>query len=315
MKTMLLAAALLFLLAAPALGQTAEETPEQTPRQAEAKNEINEGARAYKAGRFDEARQRFERALELDPEHRNARFFIARAIHAEFKPGADTPENIALARSAIAAYQRALIAEPSNDEAYNAIIYLYGQVRDEAAQREWLTYRATDEQTPAAKRAQAYTLLASREWNCSYAITERKEHKVAVFVRQQSVIKYLKPADEAEFYQARQCAERGMEVAGQAIALDADSLQAWSYKTNLLLELVKLAEMEENDQLKLAYQKQAAEAQRRTGELSEQDKRTREAQERENAEAQERNSGEARPNREPPLPPPPPPRRPPPSQL
>jgi tetratricopeptide (TPR) repeat protein len=266
-------AALLLLFAVPALCQT-----ELTPRQIESKNEINEGARAYKAGKFDEAQQRFERALELDPESRNAPFFIARAIHSKFKPNLDAPENIAIARAAIAAYHRAFNSDLTNDEAYNAIVYLYGQIKDEAGLRQWLMARVADLGVPAFKRAQAYTLMASEEWNCSYTITERKEHKAVVIFRGRATIKYLKPKDEAEFQQAKQCAERGMELVEQAVGLDAASLQAWSYKTNILLELVKLAEMEENELLKSDYQRQSAEAQRRTTELSEQEKQKAEGQ-------------------------------------
>jgi tetratricopeptide (TPR) repeat protein len=266
--------ALWLLCAAPALCQTVE----QTPRQIEATTEINEGARAYKAGRLYEAQQRFERALELDPENRNAPFFIARAIHAQFKPNVDTMENVSLARAAIAAYHRVLNADSLNDEAYNAIAYLYGQIKDEAALRQWLMARVADTRVPAVKRAQSYTLMASYEWNCAYTFTERKEHKSSVVLRKRASIKYLKPKDEAEFQQAKQCAERGLELSEQAVGLDSDSLQAWSYKTNLLLELVKLAEMEDNEQLKSDYQKQAAAAQRRTTELSEQEKQKAEAQ-------------------------------------
>jgi tetratricopeptide (TPR) repeat protein len=265
---------LLLLFNAPALCQTLERTPPQV----ESKNEINEGARAYKAGKFHEAQQRFERALELDPESRNAPAFIARAIHAQFAPDSDTPENIAVGRAAIAAYHRVLNSEPLNDEAYNALAYLYGQVGDEAALRQWLMSRAADARIPADRRARAYTLLASREWSCSYALTELKEHKAAVLDRQHATIKFLKPADEAVFYKAKQCAERGMELVEQAINLDAESIQAWSYKTNLLLELSKLAEMEGHDQLRADYQKRARAARRRITTLSEQEKRKGEAQ-------------------------------------
>jgi tetratricopeptide (TPR) repeat protein len=264
-------AALLLLFVAPAFCQNAE----QTPRQMEAKNEIYEGARAYRAGKFDEAQQRFERALELDPESRSAPFFIARAIHSQFKPNLDTPENIAIARAAIAAYHRVLNSDPLVDEAYNAIVYLYGQIKDEAAMRQWLMARVADTQVPAFKRAQAYTLLASFDWNCAYTITERKEHRSIVTTRRKVTTKYLKPKDETEFQQAKGCAERGLELVEQAVGLDADSLHAWSYKTHLLLELVKLAEMDENEPLKSDYQRQATEAQRRTTELSELEKRGR----------------------------------------
>lgn len=280
MRKILIIALLLFV--PPALCQTVE----RTPRQIESIIELNEGARAYKKGNFYEAQQRFERAFELDPESRNAPFFIARAIQSQFKPGIDTPENIAKARDAVAAYQRALNIDPPNDEAYNVIIYLYGQLKDEAAQRQWIMTRAMNLQLPAEKRAQAYTFLASKEWNCSYTISERKEHKTTVIIHQRAVIEYLKPKDEAEFYEARQCAERGMELVEQAVGLDANSVQAWSYKTNLLLELVKLAEMDGNKQLKADYQKQSAEAQQRTTELSELEKRKLEVEEKKKAEAQ-----------------------------
>jgi tetratricopeptide (TPR) repeat protein len=266
---------LLLLFIAPALCQT----PERTLPQVESINEINEGARAYKSGKFREAQQHFERALELDPDSRNAPAFIARAIHSQFKPGRDTPENLAVARAAIAAYHRVLNSDPSNDEAYNSLVYLYGQVGDEATLRQWLMSRAADVLVPADRRARAYTLMASTEWNCSYEITELKEPRATVPARQRATIKYLKPTDEARFYKAKQCAERGMELVEQAINLDAGNLQSWSYKTNLLRELSKLAEMEGDDQLRADYQKRARAAQQRTTTLSEQEKRKGTAQE------------------------------------
>lgn len=261
--------ALLLSCAAPALCQHAAGTT----RQAEAQKEIAAGARAYKEGRFQEAQQHFERAHELDPESRNALFFIARAIHLQYNHDIDTAENTAIARSAIAAYERAFIVDPANDEAYNAIIYLYGRLKDETEVRRWLTARAENQQLPVEKRAPAYTLMARMDWNCSYAITERQEHRSTVTSRKRAITKYLKPKDEAEFDQAKQCAERGLELTERALNLDADNLPTWTYKTNLLLELVKLADMENNSELKADYQKRALDAQRRTSELSEQEKK------------------------------------------
>ena len=92
-----------------------------------AKNELNEAARAYREGNFVEAEQHSRRALELDPESKTALLFIARTIHAQYRPGVQTPENIAKANEAIAAYQQILAKDPKNDEAYKAIAYLYGR--------------------------------------------------------------------------------------------------------------------------------------------------------------------------------------------
>ena len=47
-----------------------------------AKNQLNEAARAYHEGHFEEAEQYSRRALELDPDSKSAPLFIARTIHA-----------------------------------------------------------------------------------------------------------------------------------------------------------------------------------------------------------------------------------------
>src|SRR6185295_1349075 len=141
-----------------------------------AKNELNEAARAYKAGRFAEAEAHSRRALELDPEQKNADRFIARSIHAQFRPGVDTPENKKKATEAIEAYKKILEKNPDDEEAYKAIAALYGVV-DEDKQREWIMQRASRESSPADKRAEAYVILASKDWNCSYSITELPANK------------------------------------------------------------------------------------------------------------------------------------------
>src|SRR6266576_4757715 len=89
-----------------------------------AKNQLNEAARAYREGHFEEAEQHARKAAELDPDNKTAPMFIARTIHAQFRPGVQTPENIAKARQAIEAYQNILAKNPSDDEAYKAIAYL-----------------------------------------------------------------------------------------------------------------------------------------------------------------------------------------------
>ena len=73
-----------------------------------AKNELNEAARAYREGRFPEAEQHSRRAAELDPNNKTAPMFIARTIHAQFRRGVQSPENLAKANEAISAYQQIL---------------------------------------------------------------------------------------------------------------------------------------------------------------------------------------------------------------
>jgi hypothetical protein len=248
-----------------------------------AKNALNEGARAYKARQYPEAQQHFEHALELNPEQKMARFFRARAIHSQYKPGVEQEQNVAKAREAIKAYQEYLQIEPGSDEAYNAIVYLLGQLKDEQQVREWLAQRANLESVPKEKRSQAYTVLASKQWQCSYNITEQKDNMQTVMQGERAVIQYKKPKEQKDYDEAVKCSTEGLQLAERALALDPNSEQAWSYKTNLLLEMVKLAKMDNNTQRAEEFQKQADAAQQRTTQLNEENKRRREQEEKEKA--------------------------------
>ena len=64
------------------------------------------------------------------------------------------------------------------------------------------------------------------------------------------------------------CLTRGLEEIENAIKLDPNSESAWSYKTNLLLEASKLAEMEGKMDQKAQLDQQEKAAQKRTDELS-----------------------------------------------
>jgi tetratricopeptide (TPR) repeat protein len=101
------------------------------------KNQLNEAARAYREGRFVEAEQYSRRAAELDPNNKTAPMFIARTIHAQYRPGVQTPDNVAKAQEAIDAYQKILERNPSDDEAYKAIAYLYGAIKDNDKLKQW----------------------------------------------------------------------------------------------------------------------------------------------------------------------------------
>jgi tetratricopeptide (TPR) repeat protein len=235
-----------------------------------AKNALNEGARAYRDGRFSEAEQKFREASELDPSQKNASLFIARAVQQQYKPGVATPENQAIGDRAIAAYQEILKNDPQNDDAYKAIVFLYGQMKNDDKVREMLTQRATLDSAPPEKRSEALTILASKQWQCSYDITEQKENKETIQQPDKVLLKYKKPANQADFDKARACVTEGLRLAEQAVNLDPNNPNAWSYKANLLREASKLAEMEGNKQAKDDYDKQYTEALDRHKTLSEQ---------------------------------------------
>jgi tetratricopeptide (TPR) repeat protein len=234
-----------------------------------AKNQLNEAARAYHEGHFEEAEQYSRKALELDPNSKTAPVFIARSIHAQYRQGVQSPENIAKAQQAIQAYQRILEKDPKNEEAYKAIAYLYGATKDDEKLRSWISSRAVDTSAPPEKRAEAYIVLASKDWDCSFKITELPTNKTTTLgAGNRATVTYKKPQNQKDFDQAQACVKRGLEEVENAIKLDPNNESAWSYKTNLLIEASRLAEMDGKTDLKAQLDKQREEAQKRTTELS-----------------------------------------------
>ena len=235
-----------------------------------AKNQLNEAARSYREGRFEEAEQHSREAARLDPDNKTAPMFIARTIHAQYRAGVQSPENIAKAQQAIEAYQKILERNPQDDEAYKAIAYLYGATKDDAKLRQWISSRAASETTEPEKRAEAFIVLASKDWDCSFKITELPNVKTTTVDKStnKATVSYKKPQDQKEFDQAQMCVKQGLSEAENAIKFDPNNESAWSYKTNLLLEASKLAEMDGKSEQKTEYQKQYESALKRTTELS-----------------------------------------------
>ena len=240
-----------------------------------AKNELNEAAKAYKEGHFDQAEQHAKRALALDPSNKTAPIFIARIIHQQYKPGVDSPENVQRARDAIEAYKHLLQNDPNNDEAYKAISVLYSAIKDETNLRDWIMKRANDATQTNEKRAEAYAILAGKDWDCSFKITELPDVKVIA----EGKSNYQKPKDPKDFDKIQQCVTRGLEQAETAIKFDPNSETAWSYKTNLLIEAAKIAKMNNDANAASQYERQAETAQKRAGQLADERRKREEAAE------------------------------------
>ena len=250
-----------------------------------AKNQLNEAARAYREGRFPEAEQHSREAASLDPDNKTAPMFIARTIHAQYRPGVQSPENIAKAQEAIQAYQAILQKNPGDEEAYKAIAYLYGAIKDDDKLVKWIADRANNESAPPEKRAEAYVVLASKDWDCSFKITEQQGVKTTSLdpTNNKATVSYKKPKDTKEFDQAQMCVKRGLTEAENAIHFDPNNESAWSYKTNLLLEASKLAEMDNQTEQKAQYQKEYEAALKRTTELSVANQKRKEEEEKKSA--------------------------------
>jgi len=237
-----------------------------------AKSELNEVARNYKEKKFAEAEQHAKRALELDPDNESAPLFIARTIHAQFRRGDTSEANLAKANEAIEAYKKIAEKDPNNDEAFSAVTVLLGQLDKPDEQVKWVEQRANNEKVSADRRSDAYAFLASKDWDCSFKVTDDRANKQTVEKNGVPVIQFIKPKDPGVYDGAVRCMTAGLEKTEKALSLNNDNEKAWGQKYNLLLEAKKLAQMSEDTAKAAEYAKQAEQAAQRTKELNDKKK-------------------------------------------
>jgi tetratricopeptide (TPR) repeat protein len=241
-----------------------------------AKNELNQVAQNYKDKKFVEAEQHARKAVELDPDNENAPLFLARTIHAQFRRGDTTPENLAKAKDAIDAYQKIAARDPNNDEAFSAVTILLGQLHPEEQTKcdfdstgelvKWVEARANNEAVSPEKRSDAFAILSDKDWQCSINVTDANKQSVqkpdgSVFIQ------YTKPKDTKQYDDAVKFMTRGLERAEKAISINPNSEKAWGQKYKLLQEAKKLALMADDKDKAAQYAKQAEEAANKSGEL------------------------------------------------
>lgn len=207
-----------------------------------ARNQLNDGAKAYKERKFDVAEQHFRRSLELNPNDLIAEKFLARSLHQQFL--ANRTQNTAKGEQAIEIYQKMLEQNPNDEDTNRAVSNLIELIKGQDALVAWLNKRAADASVAPESRAEALTSLASKQYNCANEITEAA--KQSVTKDQKMVFVFKKPENAADFDKAKQCTTEGTRLIDQALSLNQNNDSTWSYKASLLVQQARLAEMDGN---------------------------------------------------------------------
>jgi TonB family protein len=90
---------------------------QDAPAPQDSRSWLNQGIQAYKSGRYQEATDAFQRAVDLDPSGLNARLYLATAWMSQYIPGAESPDNSRFARRAETEFMEVLRLDPNNKTA------------------------------------------------------------------------------------------------------------------------------------------------------------------------------------------------------
>jgi len=102
-----------------------------------ARDNLNQGVNAFRAGKYTDAADSFKLAIDLDPDLPAARLYLATAYMSQYVPGSDTPENKRNADSALDQFNQVLQADPKNLLATQSVANLYYQMKDLPKAQEW----------------------------------------------------------------------------------------------------------------------------------------------------------------------------------
>ena len=246
-----------------------------------AKNNLNEGVRNFNSGKYDIAQERFQDAMELDPDSANAQLFYARAVNATFEQK-QTPE---LGTKALAAYDKIIASNKDNPQAVDKALAFQSKVYDQMANmstpdkaeeykekgREALQKRADMPGADATTKAAVYYTIGQAYWQESYGIS-----KMYTKTLPDGKLNFQPPPPEQQ-EKMRQAILKGHEYLERALSVKPDYADAYAYEKLLYIEEYKLEpnparkqellnkEKEAGDMFKKYHDQQAQAAQAAAG--------------------------------------------------
>ena len=137
-----------------------------------ARDQLNKGVQAYKSGKYEEAINHFQQAVQLDPSLPMTRLYLATAYAQQVVPNVTTPANLKNAELAIAQYEDVLAKTPSDLTALKGIAQIYFNLSQfEQAKDYQKKVIAVDPKDP-----EAYYTVGVIDWTLAYknAITLRR---------------------------------------------------------------------------------------------------------------------------------------------
>lgn len=210
------------------------------------RDRINRGIQAYKGAKYTDAVELFKEAVALDPTSVNGRLYLATAYMSQYIPGAESPENLQVAKQAKEEFQKVLEEHPGDVTALESLASLsYQQAQgmpdldaklkklDEA--KEWyVKLIAADPQNKSG-----FYSLAVIDWVKWYAAWMKGRADLGMKPEEPGPLKDKKlKAELKEKYSA--VIEDGIKNLQKALDIDANYDDAMAYMNLMIRERADL---------------------------------------------------------------------------
>lgn len=129
-----------------------------------ARDQLVKGIQAFKAGQYEQAIDHFQNSVALDPNDPTTRLYLATAYSYQVVPNLDTPENLAVARKAMAGFNEVLAKNPNDLTALKQIASIQRNIKQYDASK------ATEQKIISLdpKDAEANYTIGVIDWTQAY---------------------------------------------------------------------------------------------------------------------------------------------------
>jgi tetratricopeptide (TPR) repeat protein len=183
-----------------------------------ARDQLNKGVLAYKAGKYEEAIERFKNAVAYDPNLLNAQLYLATAYAQQYVPGAETAENTRFAEQAIAEFKKVLDKNPGTEQkigSLKGIASLYFNMKQMEPAKDY--YRKVAELDP--NDPEVYYSIAVIDWTQTYQPRMEEKAKLGLKpdepIKDKKVCAQLKAANEPKVEEGMQMLQKAIELRPQ----------------------------------------------------------------------------------------------------
>jgi Tfp pilus assembly protein PilF len=205
-----------------------------------ARDNLNKGVQAFKSAKFPEAVEFFKVATDLDPDFPTARLYLATAYMSQYIPGALSPENMAMAKSAHDEFSKVLEKDPKNAVALASIASLYYHQKKFDDAEIW--YKKVIDADPNSK--EAYYTLGVIAWGRTFPQRMEARAKLSMKPEDPGPVKDKKVREELAAANLP-VIEAGIKELEKAIEIDKEYDDAMAYLNLLHRERADLQESAE----------------------------------------------------------------------
>ena len=211
------------------------------------RDNLNKGVQAYKNARYSDAVEFFKTSVALDPTNKNGRLYLATAYMSQYIPGANSPENLQMAKAAKTEFQKVLGDDPKDKL---ALAYLASLAYNQASgvpdlptkferlneAKEW--YKKLVEADPSNR--EAYYSLGVIDWAETYPVRNTARVKLGMKPEDPGPIKDKKVKEELR-QRNLPLVEDGLKQLSKALEIDPNYDDAMAYMNLLFRERADLA--------------------------------------------------------------------------